>query len=133
MGKGGEIFVLDMGDPVKIFDLASSLIILSGLRPGLDIEIKFTGTRPGEKLYEELAHMEEECRPTFHEKIKIFSGNGHQDPELLDRIEDLRTLAAARDLGGLILQLKDPAPDYTPSAHLLKRALPAKDSLPASA
>ena len=121
MGKGGEIFVLDMGEPVKIVDLAASLILLSGLRPEVDIKIQFTGMRPGEKLYEELAHMEEECRPTFHEKIQIYASNNHPDDSVLERIENLRTLSAARDLAGLILQMKDLVPDYNPSSNILRR------------
>src|SRR5438874_13279082 len=76
MGKCGEIFLLDMGQPVKIVDLARNLILLSGLRPDRDIRIEFTGVRPGEKLYEELCTIEENTVPTYHEKIKIFSGNG---------------------------------------------------------
>jgi len=76
MGHGGEIFVLDMGAPVKIVDLARNLILLSGLRPDEDIKIEFTGIRPGEKLYEELNSMQEDTLPTPYEKIKIFTGNG---------------------------------------------------------
>ena len=69
--KGGEIFVLDMGEPVKIYDLAVSLIKLSGLEPNVDIEIKITGLRPGEKLYEELLMSEEGLTKTSHDKIFI--------------------------------------------------------------
>ncbi|SCI76380.1 UDP-glucose 4-epimerase [uncultured Clostridium sp.] len=71
MAKGGEIFVLDMGDPVKIVDLANNLIRLSGFEPNVDIDIKFTGLRPGEKLYEELLMSEEGLMDTEHEKIFI--------------------------------------------------------------
>jgi FlaA1/EpsC-like NDP-sugar epimerase len=71
IGKGGEIFVFDMGNPVKIVDLANSMVHLSGLEPGKDIKIEFIGLRPGEKLYEELLSMNEEVLPTYHEKIKI--------------------------------------------------------------
>lgn len=71
MGKGGEIFVLDMGEPVKIVDLATDLITLSGLRPGEDIEIKFTGVRAGEKLFEELNMAEENADKTLHPKIFV--------------------------------------------------------------
>jgi FlaA1/EpsC-like NDP-sugar epimerase len=76
MGTGREIFVLDMGEPVRILDLATNLILLSGLQPGHDIRIEFTGIRPGEKLYEELAGADESTQPTRHEKIKIFTGSG---------------------------------------------------------
>ena len=70
-GKGGEVYVFDMGGPIKIKDLAEKMILLSGLRPGIDIEIKFTGLRPGEKLYEELLHDKETSLPTHNPKIKI--------------------------------------------------------------
>ena len=69
LGNGGEIFVLDMGKPVKILDLANDLIKFSGLRPGQDIEIKFIGLRPGEKLYEELLTKAEGLTKTVYEKI----------------------------------------------------------------
>ena len=71
MGEGGEIFVLDMGEPVKIVDLARDLIRLSGLRPDEDIEIEFTGVRPGEKLFEELGTSEENVDKTNHPKIFV--------------------------------------------------------------
>lgn len=71
MAKGGEIFILDMGDPVKILDLANNLIRLSGLEPNVDIEVKFTGLRPGEKLYEELLMSEEGISKTDNKKIFI--------------------------------------------------------------
>jgi FlaA1/EpsC-like NDP-sugar epimerase len=72
MGQGGEIFVLDMGEPIKILDLANDLIRRSGLEPGKDIEVQFTGIRPGEKLFEELACDDEQTRPTKHEKIRVW-------------------------------------------------------------
>ncbi len=71
MGRGGEIFILDMGEPVRIADLAEDLIRLSGLRPGDDIEIKFSGVRPGEKLFEELSVAEENADKTLHPKIFV--------------------------------------------------------------
>jgi FlaA1/EpsC-like NDP-sugar epimerase len=124
MGDGGEIFVLDMGEPVRIVDLARNLILLSGLRPGEDIKIKFTGVRPGEKLYEELAHQDEETRPTTHAKIKIYANNcGHRTHSVQTHLAHLRRLCTERDLPGLILQLKDIVPDYNPSSHLLRRVV----------
>ena len=73
IGKGGEIFVLDMGEPVKILDLALQMIRRSGLKAGRDIEIHYTGVRPGEKLYEELAGDDErETCPTSHRKIRVW-------------------------------------------------------------
>ncbi len=76
MAKGGEIFVLDMGDPVKIVDLAKTMIKLSGFEPYRDIDISFTGMRPGEKLYEELLSAEEGVNATFHKRIFIARPNG---------------------------------------------------------
>jgi FlaA1/EpsC-like NDP-sugar epimerase len=69
IGQGGEVFVLDMGEPVKVLDLATDLIRLSGLEVGTDVEIRFTGTRPGEKLYEELFFDSESAIPTDHPKV----------------------------------------------------------------
>jgi FlaA1/EpsC-like NDP-sugar epimerase len=123
MGKGGEIFVLDMGQPVRILDLASNLILLSGLRPDEDIKIVFTGIRPGEKLYEELAHLDEEMRPTFHQKIKIFANHGLPEHGTLERVEKLRNLCADRNLSDIVLELKDLVIDYNPSAHLLRQVM----------
>lgn len=71
MGDGGEIFIFDMGESVKIFDLAKNMIKLSGLRYPEDIDIKITGLRPGEKLYEELLATGENTLPTYHKKIMI--------------------------------------------------------------
>src|SRR5262249_7226366 len=75
MGKGSEVFVLDMGEPVRIIDLAHNMIQLAGLVPNEDIEIRFTGLRPGEKLFEEISMDGENIVPTYHEKIRIFTGS----------------------------------------------------------
>ncbi|HHY83219.1 MAG TPA: polysaccharide biosynthesis protein [Clostridiales bacterium] len=90
MAKGGEIFVLDMGQPVKIADLARDLIRLSGLEPDVDIEIKYTGLRPGEKLYEEIMMAEEGLTATKHEKIHISKPLDIDIDELKKELETLR-------------------------------------------
>jgi FlaA1/EpsC-like NDP-sugar epimerase len=123
MGRGGEIFVLDMGKPVNIVDLARNLILLSGLRPEEDIRIKFIGIRPGEKLYEELHTFEESTLPTRHEKVKIFAGPPIDCNEMRRLLETLRQLCDVRDVPQLILQLKHMVPDYNPSSDVLRRAL----------
>jgi FlaA1/EpsC-like NDP-sugar epimerase len=123
MGNGGEIFVLDMGQPVRILDLANNLILLSGLRPGEDVKIVFTGIRPGEKLYEELAHLDEEMQPTFHQKIKNFATHSLPAHGALERIEKLRSLCTERKLSDIVLELKDLVIDYNPSAHLLRQMM----------
>jgi FlaA1/EpsC-like NDP-sugar epimerase len=83
--KGGEIFILDMGEPVKIFDLAKTLIRLSGFEPDKDIDIVFTGVRPGEKLYEELLTAEEGINATNHKRIFVGRPNGLH-PDLLEKL-----------------------------------------------
>jgi FlaA1/EpsC-like NDP-sugar epimerase len=123
MGKGGEIFVLDMGQPVKIVDLARNLILLSGLRPGVDIKIEFTAPRPGEKLYEELSAFEESTAPTEHEKIKTFLGPVMPWEEMVGHLAALREICEKRDRRGLILRFKESVPEYNPSAYLLREAL----------
>jgi FlaA1/EpsC-like NDP-sugar epimerase len=122
MGRGGEIFVLDMGDPVRIVDLARNLILLSGLRPNVDIRIEFTGPRPGEKLYEELSHLEEGTVPTVHEKVRVFSTNAISQLDMRECLASLREGCASRDPLSLILALKKAIPDYLPSDHVLTRA-----------
>lgn len=88
--RGGEIFVLDMGKPVKIYDLAKRMISLSGLKEGKDIEVKFTGLRPGEKLYEELLMNEEGLKKTAHSKIFVGSPINITERELNVKLEKLR-------------------------------------------
>jgi FlaA1/EpsC-like NDP-sugar epimerase len=123
IGEGGQICVLDMGHPVKIVDLAKNLILLSGLRPDEDIKIEFTGTRPGEKLYEELSTLLEDTIPTGHEKIRIFVGNGLPESDMLTWLDSLRCICEARDTGRLVVALKEIVPDYNPSSNLLKRVI----------
>lgn len=95
--KGGEIFVLDMGKPVKIYDLAVNLIQLSGLKLGRDIEIVFTGLRPGEKLYEELLMDEEGLEKTAHNKIYIGQPFFHSMDELQEKLDVLQTAMLTQD------------------------------------
>jgi FlaA1/EpsC-like NDP-sugar epimerase len=102
MGDGGEIFILDMGEPVKIVDLARDLITLSGLRPDHDIEIRFSGVRPGEKLFEELSTSAEHAEKTRHSKIFIGVGGGaagrskpHSWEEVVTGVDALVELARA--------------------------------------
>lgn len=92
MGRGGEIFIFDMGEPVKIMDLACKMISLSGLRPGVDIEIKETGLRPGEKLYEELLNEKEHTTATHHPKIMIARVREYDYHDICTSLETLEEL-----------------------------------------
>jgi FlaA1/EpsC-like NDP-sugar epimerase len=111
MGQGSEIFVLDMGEPVKILDLARDLIRLSGLLPE-EIEIRFTGLRPGEKLFEELSLKEENARKTHHPKI--FIGRLHpQEWHMVNRqLQELQELVDDSDVGAVFRKLKEIVPEY---------------------
>lgn len=131
MGKGSEVFVLDMGEPVKIVDLARNMIRLSGHEPDVDIEVRFTGLRPGEKLFEELALEGENIRSTYHEKIKIFSGAKLKPTDLGTWLETTNTLVDNRDEGALIEHIQDLVPEYRPSSAV--RTPAARLSLSASA
>jgi len=113
MGKGSEVFVLDMGEPVRIVDLARNLILLSGLRPDHDIRIEFTGRRPGEKLFEELNERAEGLVPTHHEKIHIFEGAAIPWMELDCRLKHLRDCCTSRDAAGLFCRLSEAVPEYS--------------------
>lgn len=125
MGKDGEIFVLDMGEPVRIQDLARNLILLSGLKPDIDIRIEFSGLRPGEKLYEELSGMEEDTVPTNHSQIRIFTGTALPRETISRGLEELRRSTEARDAASVVLSLKELVPDYNPSSFLLRKAFKA--------
>jgi FlaA1/EpsC-like NDP-sugar epimerase len=122
MGQGGEIFVLDMGSPVKILDLARQLIVLSGLKPDEDIRIEFSGVRPGEKLYEELRFLDEEVLATTHNKIKVFAGHSPAANRMADHLARLRGACERRDSKALMFELKEIEPDYNPSKEILTRA-----------
>ena len=117
MGTGSEIFVLDMGKPMKIVELAENMIYAAGLIPNKDIEIQFTGVRPGEKLYEELGSVGERIMPTYHERIKIFS-----DPvpgwASIDRwVGELERILDDRRAAGVVEHLKDLIPEFHPDAR----------------
>jgi FlaA1/EpsC-like NDP-sugar epimerase len=115
MGKGSEVFVLDMGEPVRILDLATNMIRLAGLVPGEDIEIRFTGPRPGEKLFEELHLAGEDIVPTYHEKIKIFkSRSGRAPSSLAHWLEALQFMLKARRAEDVKAHLIKLVPAYRP-------------------
>jgi FlaA1/EpsC-like NDP-sugar epimerase len=125
IGEGGEIFVLEMGTPVKIADMARDLIRLSGKEPDVDIPIVFTGLRPGEKLFEELITNDEDVVPTRHEKIMVLTTNGyskwngHGNSETflkwLDKgIGELSLVADSLDACAIKRKLKEMVPEYSP-------------------
>jgi FlaA1/EpsC-like NDP-sugar epimerase len=124
IGKGGEVFVLDMGEPVRIVDLARNLVLLSGLRPDRDIKFEFTGLRPGEKLFEELNLQSEQFMPTAHAKILSYLSPFSADLKVMHvALEELRQISERKDVARLVLYLKELIPDYNPGSPLLKLAL----------
>ena len=106
MGKGGEVYVFDMGEPVKIVDLAYKMIKLSGLIPGKDIHVEFTGLRPGEKLFEELLNKNEEVIPTHHKKIMISRVNHTPVSDIVVNIDYLIELARQNKNVPVVKQMK---------------------------
>ncbi|MEW5772190.1 MAG: nucleoside-diphosphate sugar epimerase/dehydratase [Thermodesulfobacteriota bacterium] len=114
MGDAGEIFVLRMGQPVRIADMAADLIRLSGKEPGADIEIKFIGLRPGEKLYEELITAGEDVVPTGHSQIMVLQGSSCGWDELTPLLGELDRAAQARDASALREALRRAVPEYAP-------------------
>jgi len=114
MGSGGEIFVLDMGQPVKIADLARQMVLLSGLKPGEDIEITFTGLKPGEKLYEEYQHHAETHQQTEHPRVMRFICASSFDDAVL---EDMEKRLHQLDGNQLKMLLKQSVPEYTPHVN----------------
>jgi FlaA1/EpsC-like NDP-sugar epimerase len=127
IGQGGEVFVLEMGEPIKIADLARNLIRLSGLQPERDIEIQYTGLRPGEKMFEELKLRDENLVPTSHVKIRSYVSNHNLDARQIKAfLRRLQIITEGHDVANLVLLLKELIPDYNPGAELLKTALSAK-------
>jgi len=114
MGRGGEIFLLDMGEPVKILHLAEQLIRLSGLRPYEDIDIVFTGLRPGEKLYEELLLAGEGVLPTSHAKIRVARASFGDSAALARQMEELYEAERALDMNRVRALLRQIVPEYQP-------------------
>ena len=112
MGEGGEIFVLDMGEPVKIVDLARELITLSGFRPGEDIEMVFTGPRTGEKLFEELRIEGEDMQRTRHPKISIWKNIPMDRDKLRTSINELVTIAKTQSHSEIVQKIKELVPEY---------------------
>jgi len=123
LGKGGEVFVLDMGEPIKVLDLAEELIRLSGLEVGEDIEIKIVGLRPGEKLFEELLTEEERSGvlgDSGHEKIFIAKVEEVDGEKLEKDIGGLERLAKEMDAEGIVRKLQEMVPSYQPNRGILK-------------
>lgn len=114
IGDGGEIFVLDMGEPVRILDLAEELIRLSGLAPYQDIDIVFTGLRPGEKLFEELLVEGEGIKPTQHKKIRVLTAAESDMNNINQGLEALFKAAEHADLPLLMYSLKVLVPEFAP-------------------
>lgn len=115
IGNGGEIFVLDMGEQIKIIDFAHNLITLSGLKPEGDVKIDFIGLRPGEKLYEEALHDKEQDSATRHEKIFIAKPGSFDIRKLMREIKELERLAQLMDNEKIVNKVKELVPSYSPA------------------
>ena len=112
LGNGNEIFVFEMGEPVKIADLARRMIELAGLKVGEDIEIEYTGLRPGEKLYEEVLSTKENTIPTSNEKIHVAKVCQYDYSEVAEQITTLSALAAQVDVPATVRLMKQIVPEY---------------------
>jgi len=121
IGKGGQICVLDMGESLRIVDLARNMIQLAGLKPDEDIKIEFTGTRPGEKLYEELASILDDTVSTDHEQVRVFIGNHRPQFDIEAWLHSLKQICADRNTSQLVIALKEMVVDYSPSTYLLDK------------
>jgi FlaA1/EpsC-like NDP-sugar epimerase len=119
MGHGGEIFILDMGEDVKIDDLARNMIRLAGLEPGNDVSIVYTGLRPGEKLVEELRLQGEGLKATSHEKIRALQGGKVDFLQMRGWLDELSALVESRNVNGLVKTLTSLVPEYCPSEEIL--------------
>jgi FlaA1/EpsC-like NDP-sugar epimerase len=123
LGKGGEVFVLDMGEPVKVLDMAEELIRLSGFEVGEDIEIKIVGLRPGEKMFEEILTEEERSGvlgDSGHEKIFIAKVEEVEGEKLGEDVKELEGLAKEMDDEGIVRKLQEIVPSYKPNRDMLR-------------
>jgi FlaA1/EpsC-like NDP-sugar epimerase len=112
MGNGGEIFIFDMGKPVKIIDLAKKMIKLAGLTPEKDVKIQITGLRPGEKLYEELLNDTSKTLPTYHEKITIFQDKIEDYRDINGNVHELIDLSGSYDGYEIVRKMKSILPEF---------------------
>ncbi|HEX8911536.1 MAG TPA: nucleoside-diphosphate sugar epimerase/dehydratase [Humisphaera sp.] len=126
IGHGGEVFVLDMGSPVRILDLARELIRRHGLEPDRDIQVRFTGVRPGEKLYEELARDDERTAATSHEKIRVWQLPPADPAEVTRGLELLSAAAASDSADQAVGALAACVPEYTPTGRAIPRPVAAQ-------
>ena len=117
-GNGGEIFVFDMGEPVKIVDLAKRMIQLSGSK---NVKIEFTGLRPGEKLYEEVLNEKESTKPSFHEKIRIATVREYDYDEVCNAIDTLLKIAVSYDNMATVKEMKAIVPEYRSNNSIYSR------------
>ena len=127
--KGGEIFVLDMGSPVKIVTLAESLIRMMGYTPYQDIPIEFTGLRPGEKLFEELLMEEEGLQKTANDKIYIGKQIEVDKESLIAELEKMQDICKSNDKDAIVRQLQVLVPTFTPDLANLERLQSERDAL----
>lgn len=122
MGDSSEIFVLDMGKPVRVVDLARNLIRLSGLDPDREIKIVYTGLRPGEKLFEELMLEGEDLKRTSHSKIRVLNGTAVSLQQVRSWLDELSALVAAKNVHGLVQMFQQIVPEYRASEEILASA-----------
>jgi FlaA1/EpsC-like NDP-sugar epimerase len=137
-GLGGQIFLLDMGEPVKIVDLARQMITLSGFRPEADIDIVFTGVRPGEKLFEELRTVGEDIEPTVHPKVLVWKRKAEPWEKVQQSMRDLAALVSnpqeSPSRENVVAALRRVVPEYVPlEAVSIARVAPEPSVTPAAA
>ena len=123
-GNGGEIFVFDMGEPVRIADLAKRMIRLSGAK---NVEIKYTGLRPGEKLYEELLATDENTKPSFHKKIRIAEVREYDYQSVEKDIEDLVHISETYEDMKIVAKMKEIVPEYKSNNSIYQQLDKAED------
>ena len=112
LGKGGEVFVLEMGKPIKIVDLARQMILLAGRSPNKDIKIEFTGLRPGEKLFEEILHDSEPPRETCYPAVLLAAPRTVDLPILLKQIEEVVATATSGDTTEMFVLISKYVPEF---------------------